>query len=144
MSNESHTYQELAEHWGITLAATKQRVRRANWKRIKGNDGTIKIIVPKDTDRILQSVSHDKTSENKALDALRDTLRTLTEATDKQSQRIENLTTALLASQEENASLREKISALEALQTAYQKDNISYPRKGIIHRVLRVLYAGGT
>lgn len=144
MSNESHSYQELAEHWGITLAAAKQRVRRANWKRIKGNDGTIKILVPQDTDRILQTVPHDKTPENQALDVLRDTIRTLTEATDKQSQRIENLTTALLASQEENASLREKISALEALQTAHQKDNISYPRKGIIHRVLRVLYDGGT
>lgn len=144
MSNQPKTYQELAEHWGITLAAAKQRVRRANWQRIKGNDGTIKIIVPEDTHRTLQTVPHDKTPENQALEALRDTIRTLTEATDKQSQRIENLTTALLASQEDNASLREKISALEALQTAQQKDSISYPRKGLIHRVLRVLYARGT
>ena len=151
MTRQRYTYQELAEQWGITVPAAKQRVRRAGWKRGRGNDGVVRVLVPEDTERMETTVSPKKTSENQALETLRDTVENLTGVTIKQAQRIEDLTTALLDSQEQNAVLRERLATLEAQKTPLpeaqslpQKPIAQSPPQSLIGRVLRVLYKGDT
>ena len=151
MTRQRYTYQELAEQWGITVPAAKQRVRRAGWKRGRGNDGIVRVLVPEDTERIETTVSPIKPAENQALATLRDTVENLTGATVKQAQRIEDLTTALLDSQEKNAVLRERLAALEAQKKPLTEAE-SLPHKptsqsrpqSLIEWVLRVLYKGNT
>jgi len=151
MTRQRYTYQELAEQWGITVPAAKQRVRRAGWKRGRGNDGVVRVLVPEDTERMEITVSPVKNSEKQALSTLRDTVENLTDVTVKQSQRIEDLTTALLDSQEQNAVLRERLATLEAqkaplleAQSLPQKPIEQSPPQSLIGRVLRVLYKGNT
>lgn len=151
MTRQRCTYQELAEQWGITVPAAKQRVRRAGWKRGRGNDGVVRVLVPEDTERMEITVSPVKTPENQALATLRDTVENLTDVTVKQSQRIEDLTTALLDSQEQNAVLRERLATLEAQKTPLpraqylpQKPIVQSRPQSLIGRVLRVLYKGDT
>jgi len=151
MTRQRYTYQELAEQWGITVPAAKQRVRRAGWKRGRGNDGIVRVLVPEDTERMETTVSPKKTSENQALETLRDTVESLTGVTGQQAQRIEDLTTALLNSQEQNAVLRERLAALEAQKKPLSETEL-LPHKStsqpgpqnLIRRVLRVLYKGDT
>ena len=151
MTRQRYTYQELAEQWGITVPAAKQRVRRAGWKRGRGNDGVVRVLVPEDTERMETTVSPKKTSENQALETLRDTVESLTGVTGQQAQRIEDLTTALLNSQEQNAVLRERLAALETQKKPLSEAE-SLPHKStsqpgpqsLIGRVLRVLYKGDT
>lgn len=114
MTRQRFTYQELAEQWGITVPAAKQRVRRAGWKRGKGNDGIVRVLVPEDTERMETAVSPKKPAESQALETLRATVENLTSVTVRQAQRIDDLTTALLDSREQNAALRERLAGLEA------------------------------
>ena len=151
MTRQRCTYQELAEQWGITVPAAKQRVRRAGWKRGRGNDGVVRVLVPEDTERMETRVSPVKNSENRALETLRDTVENLTGVTVKQAQRIEDLTTALLDSQEQNAVLRERLATLEAqktplpgTQSLLQKPIADSRPQSLIGRVIRVLYKGDT
>lgn len=151
MNRQRFTYQELAEQWGITVPAAKQRVRRAGWKRGRGNDGIVRVLVPDDTERIETTVSPVKPLENQALSTLRNTVENLTNATLKQAQRIEDLTTALLDSQEQNAVLRERLATLEAQKTPLhgaqslpQKPITQSRPQSLIGRALRVLYKGDT
>ena len=151
MTRQRCTYQELAEQWGITVPAAKQRVRRAGWKRGRGNDGIVRVLVPEDTERIETTVSPVKPLENQALSTLRDAVENLTNATVKQAQRIEDLTTALLDSQEQNAVLRERLATLEAQKTPLpgaqslpQKPITQSRPQSLIGRALRVLYKGDT
>lgn len=144
MSADRRTYQELADHWGVTVPAAKQRVRRAGWKRLKGNDGVVRVIIPEDTERMVTTVPLEKEAENKALETLRDTVSNLTDVTVKQAERIEKLTTALLSSQDQNTSLRERISELESLRNQVEQKTPSRRKKGLIERMLRVLYDGDT
>lgn len=151
MTRQRYTYQELAEQWGIAVPAAKQRVRRAGWKRGRGNDGVVRVLVPEDTERMETTVSPVKPAENQALGTLRDTVENLTSVTVKQAQRIEDLTTALLDSQEQNAVLRERLATLKAQKTPLPGSQ-SLPHKPIaqsrpqslIGRALRVLYKGDT
>ena len=151
MNRQRFTYQELAEQWGITVPAAKQRVRRAGWKRGRGNDGIVRVLVPDDTERIETTVSPVKPLENQALSTLRNTVENLTNATLKQAQRIEDLTTALLDSQEQNAVLRERLATLAAqktpppgAQSLPQKPIAQSRPQSLIGRALRVLYKGDT
>lgn len=151
MTRQRCTYQELAEQWDITVPAAKQRVRRAGWKRGRGNDGVVRVLVPEDTERMETTVSPVKPSENQALATLRDTVGNLTDVTVKQAQRIEDLTTALLDSQEQNAVLRERLARLEAQKTLLlgaqslpQKTIAQSRPQSLIGRVLRILYKGDT
>lgn len=114
MTRQRCTYQELAEQWGITVPAAKQRVRRAGWKRGQGNDGIVRVLVPEDTERMETTVPPAKPLENQALETLRATVENLTSVTIRQAQRIDDLTTALLDSREQNAALRERLAGLEA------------------------------
>ncbi|WP_228119358.1 hypothetical protein [Gluconobacter oxydans] len=114
MTRQRFTYQELADQWNITVPAAKQRVRRAGWKRGKGNDGIVRVLVPDDTERMETAVPPKKPAESQALETLRDTVENLTGVTVKQAHRIEDLTTALLDSREQNAALRERLAGLEA------------------------------
>lgn len=118
MSRQRFTYQELAEKWGVTVPAAKQRVRRAGWKRGKGNDGIVRVLVPEDTEQIETSVFPKKPEESQVLETLRDTIGNLTDVTIKQAQRIDDLTTALLESQEQNAVLRECLAGLKSQKSA--------------------------
>jgi len=43
---EMLTYKEIADRLGIKLPSVRQTVSRRKWRRIKQNDGTIKIEVP--------------------------------------------------------------------------------------------------
>jgi len=151
MTRQRCTYLELAEKWGITVPAAKQRVRRAGWKRGRGNDGIVRVLVPEDTERMETTVSPIKTSENQSLETFRDTVENLTGVTLKQAKRIEDLTTALLESQEQNAVLRERLATLEAQKTplpeaqSLLRKPASQPGpQSLIGRVLRVLYKGDT
>lgn len=151
MTRQRCTYQELAEQWGITVPAAKQRVRRAGWKRGRGNDGIVRVLVPEDTERMETTVSPVKLAENQALETFRDTVENLTGVTLKQAKRIEDLTTALLESQEQNAVLRERLATLEAQKTplpeaqSLLRKRAAQPRpQSLIGRVLRVLYKGDT
>jgi len=151
MTRQRCTYQELAEQWGITVPAAKQRVRRAGWKRGRGNDGIVRVLIPEDTERMETTVSPVKPAEKQALETFRDTVENLTGVTLKQAQRIEDLTTALLESQEQNAVLRERLATLEAQKTplpeaqSLLRKPASQPRpQSLIGRVLRVLYKGDT
>ena len=151
MTRQRYTYQELAEQWGITVPAAKQRVRRAGWKRGRGNDGVVRVLVPEDTERMETTVSPLKPPENQAIETLRDTVENLTGVTVKQAQRIEDLTTALLDSQEQNAVLRERLATLEAQKTPLpgaqplpQKPIAQLRPQSLIERALRVLYKGDT
>jgi len=151
MNRQRYTYQELAEQWDITVPAAKQRVRRAGWKRGRGNDGVVRVLVPEDTERMETTVSPSKPPENQAIETLRDTVENLTGVTVKQAQRIEDLTTALLDSQEQNAVLRERLATLEAQKTPLpgvhplpQKPIAQSRPQNLIGRVLRVLYKGDT
>jgi len=151
MTHQRCTYQELAEQWSITVPAAKQRVRRAGWKRGRGNDGVVRVLVPEDTERMETTVSSIKASENQTLVTLRDTVENLTSVTIKQAQRIEDLTTMLLDNQEQNAVLRERIAALESpkitpfVVPSSSQSSSSQPRSlSIIKRVIRVLYNGDT
>jgi len=40
------TYKEIADRLGIKLPSVRQTVSRRKWRRVKQNDGTIKIEVP--------------------------------------------------------------------------------------------------
>jgi len=40
------TYKEITERLGIKMASARQTVSRKGWRRIKQNDGTVKIEVP--------------------------------------------------------------------------------------------------
>jgi len=40
------TYKEIADRLGIKLPSVRQTVSRRKWRRIKQNDGTVKIEVP--------------------------------------------------------------------------------------------------
>ena len=93
------------------------------------------------------TVSPIKTSENQAMETLKDTVENLTGVTLKQAQRIEDLTTVLLESQEQNAILRERLATLEAQKTplpqaqSLLRKPASQPRQqSLIGRILRVLY----
>jgi len=97
------------------------------------------------------TVSTSKTPEKQAIETLRDTVENLTGVTVKQAQRIENLTTALLESQEQNAVLRERLATLEAPKTplpgaqSLPQKPISQSRpQSLIGRILRVLYKRDT
>lgn len=46
MSNEYLTYRELADRLGIKLESARKTVLRKGWKRIQGNDGIARIVVP--------------------------------------------------------------------------------------------------
>jgi len=127
MSHQRFTYQELSEKWGITVPAAKQRVRRAGWKRGKGNDGIVRVLVSEDTDQIKTAVSPKKPVESQVLETLRDTIENLTDVTIKQAQRIDDLTTALLDSQQQNAALRERLATLEA-QKATETTEAALPQ----------------
>lgn len=63
------------------------------------------------------AVSPKKPAESQALETLRATVESLTGVTVKQAQRIDDLTTALLSAQEQNAALRERLAGLEARKT---------------------------
>ena len=40
------TYKEITERLGIKMASARQTVSRRGWRRLKQNDGTVKIEVP--------------------------------------------------------------------------------------------------
>lgn len=41
------TYKQITERLGIKMASARQTVSRRGWRRLKQNDGTVKIEVPK-------------------------------------------------------------------------------------------------
>jgi len=48
MSNEYEllSYKEIVERLGIKMASARQTVSRRGWRRVKQNDGTVKVQVP--------------------------------------------------------------------------------------------------
>lgn len=46
MTERTFTYAELAKKLGIKIDSARRLVRRKNWKRTTGNDGTTRISVP--------------------------------------------------------------------------------------------------
>jgi hypothetical protein len=46
MDTEMLTYKELAERLGVKLESARKTVRRKGWRRVDGNDGTVRIAVP--------------------------------------------------------------------------------------------------
>lgn len=48
MDTKLMTYRELADLWGCKLESARKTVRRKQWHRTDGNDGTIRVHVPLD------------------------------------------------------------------------------------------------
>lgn len=46
MDTEMLTYKELADRLGVKLESARKTVRRKQWRRVDGNDGTVRIAVP--------------------------------------------------------------------------------------------------
>lgn len=46
MSTEVLTYKELAERLGVKPESARKTVQRKRWKRIQGNDGVARVMVP--------------------------------------------------------------------------------------------------
>lgn len=46
MADEVLTYVELAERLGVKPDSARKLVRRRRWKRIQGNDGIVRTVVP--------------------------------------------------------------------------------------------------
>lgn len=46
MMTEALTYKEIAERLNIKLTSARRTAMRKKWQRIKGNDGTVKVLVP--------------------------------------------------------------------------------------------------
>lgn len=46
MDTEMLTYKELAGRLGVKLESARKTVRRKGWRRVDGNDGTVRIAVP--------------------------------------------------------------------------------------------------
>jgi len=48
MDTESLTYRELAARLGVKVESARKMVQRKRWRRVTGNDGTVRICVPVD------------------------------------------------------------------------------------------------
>lgn len=46
MDTESLTYRELAERLGVKVESARKTAQRKRWKRVMGNDGQARVIVP--------------------------------------------------------------------------------------------------
>lgn len=46
MADEWHTYSEAAEALGMSVEGLRQRVRRENWRKMTGNDGKVRVVLP--------------------------------------------------------------------------------------------------
>ena len=42
------TYREIAEKQGISVASARQLVRRKGWRKVEGNDATLRVEIPDD------------------------------------------------------------------------------------------------
>lgn len=45
MSTLSLTYVELAERLGVSVDGARMKVKRARWKKVRGNDGAVRVTV---------------------------------------------------------------------------------------------------
>jgi hypothetical protein len=73
------TYAEMANQCGISLRAAVRRTQRQRLRRQPGNDGKVRVLVPRDMLEPSQRASQDKVRSDRAGDA-RDALRTAIEA----------------------------------------------------------------
>ena len=62
METRSLTYRELADALGVKIDSARKTVQRRRWKKVTGNDGTVRVIVPVDyVDRSMDSPTDSPT-----------------------------------------------------------------------------------
>ncbi|GEK97488.1 hypothetical protein [Gluconobacter kanchanaburiensis] len=113
------TYRELADLWGISLSAAKQRVRRYDWFRQTANDGSVTVVVPDDSPHSpfnSTSKNQEKSEENELLKQALETIDRLQERSD---QRIKELTDSLLEERAKSSSLSVRLEKAEAALGGY-------------------------
>jgi len=111
--NTRKTYRELADLWGISLSAAKQRVRRYNWFRQTANDGSVTVVVPVDSPHSpLQEPpkNQGKSEENELLKQALETIDRLQERSDL---RIKELTDSLLEERSKSSALSMQLKKTE-------------------------------
>lgn len=87
MTIESLTYKELADRLGCKLESARKMVQRKKWRRVTGNDGTVRIQVPFDELPAVKDKSEDSPQERlvpeyllKALEVQIDGLKEIVES----------------------------------------------------------------
>ncbi|MBS1054936.1 hypothetical protein [Gluconobacter kondonii] len=117
--NTRKTYRELAELWGISLSAAKQRVRRYDWFRQTANDGSVTVVVPVDSPHSPlhhPSRNQEKSEENELLKQALETIDRLQERSD---QRIKELTNTLVEERAKSSALSVRLEKAEAALEGY-------------------------
>ena len=114
MSTISITYVELAERLGVSVDGARMRVKRAGWKKTRGNDGAVRVsveeseLIPSERSPNVKGTFPDHASEQ--VRALEGHIATLTQQVEHLQQqlgkaeamaaseraRVEDLTTSLL------------------------------------------------
>jgi len=117
--NARKTYRELADLWGISLSAAKQRVRRYDWFRQTANDGSVTVVVPVDSPHSPlndPSKNQEKSGEN---ELLKQALETIDRLQARSDQRIKELTDSLLEERAKSSALAVQLEKAEVALGGY-------------------------
>jgi hypothetical protein len=111
MSTLSLTYVELAERLGISVDGARMKVKRAGWKKTKGNDGAVRVnveeseLIPSERSPNVKGTFPDHTTEQvRALEGHIVSLR----------EQVEHLQQQLGRAEATAASERERVADLTA------------------------------
>lgn len=66
MDSESLTYRELAARLGVKTESARKTVQRKGWRRVTGNDGVVRVIVPAEALERPEDVPGDVQSDGTA------------------------------------------------------------------------------
>jgi hypothetical protein len=109
------TYAEVAKQLGVKLDSIRRHARRKRWRKVKGNDGTTRVLIPLDV------LGRQDSPKDAPKDAPRDrpedsqdsarTIATLTEHIARLSRELEAGRAVLEAAQGEAADLRAQLEA---------------------------------
>lgn len=148
------TYRELADRLGISFDAAKSRARRAKWPKIRGNNDTIRLLIPLEdlqsaevrrprvdmTDTPEQPTHVDTPSDthtDTALSALAHALEAATQRADEAVQRAAKAEAEIALAK---ASADHERTRAEAAETERDALKRRLDRPGITGRLLRFLY----
>lgn len=144
------TYRELADRLGISFDAAKSRARRAKWPKIRGNNDTIRLLIPLED---LQSAevrrprvdmtdtpeqpTHVDTPFDTALSVLTDALKAAHQRADEATQRAATAEAQITLA---NASTDRERTRAEAAETERDALKRRLDRPGITGRLIRFLF----
>lgn len=79
MDTESLTYRELAERLGVKPESARKTAQRKRWKRVTGNDGLARVLVPIEALARPQDVPEDIPADSHPLQELEGRIEILKE-----------------------------------------------------------------